>query len=76
MITVELKFFVTLAPYMPENAHAYSIEENTRVDALIKNLGIPDDLVKLIFINGRKQDSRYPLKHGDRLGLFPPVGGG
>jgi len=76
MITVELKFFVTLAPYMPENAHSYPVEENTRVDTLMKNLGIPNDLVKLIFVNGRKQEDGYQLKQGDRLGLFPPVGGG
>jgi sulfur-carrier protein len=75
-IKIALKLFVTLAPYLPENADNYEVEEGTTVKTLIKNLKIPPDAVKLIFVNGRKQDSDCVLTQGDRLGLFPPVGGG
>jgi sulfur-carrier protein len=75
-IKITLKLFVTLAAYLPENAENYEVEEGTPVQTLIKDLNIPAETVKLIFVNGRKQEKTYVLKPGDRLGLFPPVGGG
>ncbi|MFA5902687.1 MAG: MoaD/ThiS family protein [Desulfobacula sp.] len=76
MIRIDLRLFVTLSGYLPENNERLEIHENTTVEKLISDLGIPDDLVKLIFVNGKRQDRAYKLKHGDRVGLFPPVGGG
>jgi sulfur-carrier protein len=76
MIQIELKLFVTLARYLPVKSEAYDIEEGTTIKDLISDLGIPNDIVKLIFINGKKQDPNYHIRHKDRVGLFPPVGGG
>ncbi|MFO7911010.1 MAG: MoaD/ThiS family protein, partial [Desulfotignum sp.] len=75
-IIIELKLFATLAEFAPENADNFTVQEGTTVEMLIRELNIPADTVKLIFVNGRKQDTTYVLKPGDRLGLFPPVGGG
>lgn len=76
MILIELKLFVTLAKYLPQKPEAYPVGDGTTVGQLIKDLGIPDDIVKLIFVNGRKQERSYCLCQGDRVGIFPPVGGG
>lgn len=76
MIKIDLKLFVTLSKYIPEQGKKFEIQENTTVEKLILDLGIPLELVKLIFINGKKQDSSYQLQDNDRVGLFPPVGGG
>jgi molybdopterin synthase sulfur carrier subunit len=76
MIKINLKLFATLSKYIPENSECFELSENTSVEKLISDLGIEDGLVKLIFVNGRKQDGKYLLKNSDRLGLFPPVGGG
>lgn len=76
MIRIDLRLFVTLSGYLPENNECLEIHEGTTVDKLIRDLGIPDELVKLIFINGKRQDKAHHLKQGDRVGLFPPVGGG
>ncbi len=76
MIKIELKFFVTLSRYLPDNSEGLEIQDGTTVEKLIFDIGIPRELVKLIFINGKKQSSNYCLKNNDRLGLFPPVGGG
>jgi len=76
MIKIELKLFVTLSRYLPDNSEGLEIPEGTTVEKLIFDIGIPRELVKLIFINGKKQSSNYRLKNNDRLGLFPPVGGG
>jgi len=76
MIQIELKLFVTLARYLPSKSEVYDIEEGTTINQLITDLGIPNGIVKLIFINGKKQDRNYLIQHKDRVGLFPPVGGG
>lgn len=75
-IKIEIKLFVTLAAFTPENADNFTVQEGTTVEMLIRELNIPADTVKLIFVNGRKQDTTYVLQSGDRLGMFPPVGGG
>jgi sulfur-carrier protein len=76
MIKIDLKLFVTLSRYLPEESSSFELSENTSVEKLISDLGIEKGVVKLIFVNGKKQDSSYLLKDLDRVGLFPPVGGG
>jgi len=76
MIKIDLNLFVTLSKYLPRDGQHLEIPENTTVENLILDLGIPGDLVKLIFINGKRQNAEYVLKQNDRVGLFPPVGGG
>ncbi len=76
MIQIDLKLFVTLSKYLPLGSETYEIKEGTTVNELVTDLGIPDGIVKLIFINGKKQDWNYCIQHGDRVGMFPPVGGG
>jgi molybdopterin synthase sulfur carrier subunit len=39
-------------------------------------LRIPKDQVKLIFIDGVKEDADVLLHGGERVGVFPPIGGG
>jgi molybdopterin converting factor small subunit len=46
------------------------------VKHLLEKLGVPEDDVRLIFINGIKGNLTSILTDGDRLGIFPPVGGG
>ncbi len=67
---------MTLSGYLPGKNECLEIHNDTTIAKLILDLGIPDEMVKLIFINGKRQDRAYRLKHGDRVGLFPPVGGG
>jgi sulfur-carrier protein len=76
MIKINLKLFVTLSKYLPEGSEDFEVPENTSVKTIISDLGIEHKTVKLIFVNGKKQDDKYILKNSDRLGLFPPVGGG
>ncbi len=76
MIRIDLKLFVTLAKYHPNGSGDHEVALGTSVEQLIKDLGIPGDTVKLIFINGKKALPTQVLADRDRLGLFPPVGGG
>ncbi len=76
MIHIELKLFVTLSKYHPNGSGGVDVAEGTSVEKLILDFGIPQKTVKLIFINGKKASVTQVLIEGDRLGLFPPVGGG
>ena len=74
--TIEIKLYATLLPYAPANASCYPIESGTSIEKLIEELKIPKDQVKLVFSNGVKCDWGTPINAGDRIGVFPPVGGG
>ena len=76
MITIDLRLFATLAEFLPENPESYQVSDKTTVAQLIVQLGLPDQDVKLIFVNGIKKNRDCVLKNNDRVGMFPPVGGG
>jgi molybdopterin converting factor small subunit len=74
--TIDLRLFATLAGKIPQNAAHYPIDPGMPVEALLVRLQIPLSEAKLIFINGIKRDLQTPLQGGERVGIFPPVGGG
>jgi molybdopterin converting factor small subunit len=74
--TIDLRLFATLQQFEPPSARAYPIEKEMTARTLVEQLGIPEIKAKLIFINGIKRDLDSVLKDGDRVGIFPPVGGG
>jgi sulfur carrier protein ThiS len=77
---VELNLFATLKRFMPHKAKGnswnISISEGTKVRELLEQLKIPEDVVKLVFLNGIHANGNEILKDGDRVGAFPPIGGG
>ncbi len=76
MIKIELRLFANLNKFTPENSKNYSVEDNITIGRLLSNLKINKDNAKIIFINGVKKDIHDKLKNNDRVGIFPPVGGG
>ena len=80
-IRIELRLFASLAPYMPskgtiDDSNTIEISEGITVDMLIDQLRIPNDTVKVVFLNGIHAKGDEILKDGDRVGIFPPVAGG
>ena len=75
-IHIQIKLFATLLEKLPDHADHFPVEEGTTVAALASQLCIDTKDAKLIFINGRKGTLDATLADGDRVGLFPPVGGG
>ena len=73
---IRLKLFATLQAYSPGNAAAFPIAPPATVAQVVARLGIPEDMVKLIFVNSRRVALDTVLKDGDQVGIFPPVGGG
>ncbi len=80
MITVHVKLFATLRRYSPglKMGQALPVElpDGATVDYLIRQLGLPAEEVKMVFVNGLVRQRDHPLADGDELGIFPPVGGG
>jgi len=73
---VTIKCFATLSRFTPPDAEAFAITPGETVADLVKRLGIPPAELKLVFINGAHVELDAPLADGDRVGLFPAVGGG
>jgi sulfur-carrier protein len=52
-----------------------TLDDGADVKDLVTHLGLPKDKVEIIFVNGKKVESGEKLSEGDRVGLFPAVGG-
>lgn len=57
---------------MPE----IGISKGETVGSLVDRLAIPREKITIIFINNIHGTFESPLKAGDSIGLFPPIGGG
>lgn len=77
---IKVKLFASLGAYAPDEQSAKpfscEVEEGATLKRLIEKLGIPNDHVKLKFVNGRTRKMDYELRTGDEVGFFPPIGGG
>lgn len=80
MITVHAKLFATLRQYRPGlglgEAFPVDLPVRATVGDLVRELGLPQEEVRIIFVNGRFRDLDHVLADGDEVGIFPPVGGG
>ena len=74
--TIQIKLFATLREFMPPSSDIFGIEQGISIRELLEQLNLPPDKAKLIFINGVKADLPSTLEGGERIGIFPPVGGG
>ena len=75
-IHVSLKLFASLEQRMPDGSDRFAVSPGATIGDVLAELGIPEDDAKLVFINNRRADFSSILQDGDRVGVFPPVGGG
>ena len=73
---ISVRLFATLSSCTPASSENYPVQPGMTVGDLIQELHVPEADVKLIFIDGVKGDLTSVLKGGERIGIFPPVGGG
>ena len=73
---IQIKLFASLQKFMPASAENYAIEAGITVGELLQQLDIPQDMIKLVFIDSARAELTSALKGGERVGIFPPVGGG
>ena len=77
---IEVKLFATLRDFLPEGSSRFScrmgIDGQTRVQDILARLKIPEEMPKIILVNGIHGKKEQALKDGDVLSVFPPVAGG
>ncbi|HAJ27231.1 MAG TPA: molybdopterin synthase sulfur carrier subunit [Syntrophus sp. (in: bacteria)] len=54
----------------------FDYPEGATVGQILASLQIPEGEAAIIFINARHGGPDSPLKEGDLVAIFPPVGGG
>jgi molybdopterin converting factor small subunit len=80
MIEIEVRLFGNLREHRPElkpgEAIRVTLREGATASTLLEKLGIPEETVKVVFVNGLITSSDHVLEANDRVGIFPPVAGG
>jgi len=62
--------------YNPSEGAEFSMNRKTTVSELCKLMNIPMAKIKIVMVNGKSEPFDYKLQGDERVGLFPPVGGG
>jgi sulfur carrier protein ThiS len=73
---ITLKLYANLQMFMPAGGEEFPVSAGMTVQDLLSRLNLPAEKAKLIFINGTKAELSSRLMGGERVGIFPPVGGG
>ena len=73
---ITIKLFASLKKFTPVSSDSYPVKPGITVKKLLEELRVPEHEVKLVFIDGVKHDLGAILKGGERVGIFPAVGGG
>lgn len=52
------------------------VEPGQTVAEVLRRLGVPSEQTRIIFVNHRAGSLSQPLEGGERIGIFPAIGGG
>ncbi len=72
---IEVRFFATLRDGRGKVAQIPAREVSTAGD-ILRRFDIPAEEVSILLISGFHSKPEDPVKDGDVVSLFPPVGGG
>ncbi len=72
---IEVRFFATLRDGRGKVTQI-SVEEGSTAGDILRCFEIPAEEVAILLINGFHSKPEDPVKDGDVISLFPPVGGG
>lgn len=70
-----IKCYATLREYQPQN-NVLEVTEGARVGTVLQSLGLPRETAKVVFVNNRHGSLEHILQEGDKMAVFPAVGGG
>lgn len=62
--------------YNPATGVELVIRKGMTVADICRQLDIPTELIKIVMVNGIGKSLEHTLGGNERVGLFPPVGGG
>ncbi len=79
MINVEVKSYIDLQQYCPDlkigKPLVKVLTHKTKLGDLLVELKLPEE-EKTAFVNGMWKEENYVLKDGDKITIFPAIGGG
>jgi len=77
---VKVQLYALLVKYLPTNAKnktaILEVAEGTSVQGVLSELKIPENMPKILLVNGRNAELDRLLAEGDTLSIFPPIAGG
>lgn len=76
---ITLKLFATLRDHIKNHRNGtceVALQEAATVQDVLASFRIPEDIPKIILINGVQKASCDELHDGDTLSVFPPIAGG
>ncbi len=75
---IEIQLLLTFEQAVGQGRNPYVLElaSGSTVADAISSLPIPQDVPKVVSVNGRLSKDEQVLQEGDRLTLFPPLEGG
>jgi len=77
---VEVRLYANLRQYHPElgrdDVLEVSLDNHTKLGDLLAKLKVPRKEISIVMVNGKHERDDYLLKDGDRVGVFPLIGGG
>jgi len=75
-VRVEVRLFAYLRKLFPGGFHDIELAEESTLEDIINVLELTEEKSLIIMVNGRREEITKTLRDGDRIGIFPPVGGG
>lgn len=80
MSTVEVRLYASLRKYHPNpgssEATVITMDDKAKLGNLLDKFKIPRQEIGILMVNGKWQKESYLLQDGDRIGIFPLIGGG
>ncbi len=62
--------------YDPHSGLEVPVDEPMEITELCGKVGVPWERVKIAMVDGKKVEGNHLVKGGERVALFPAVGGG
>ena len=77
MAQVQINLYATLRAYVGGSPSVdVDIEPGDTVRRVLDRLGVPPGETRILFVNNRAATLAQTLSDGDRVGVFPAIGGG
>lgn len=77
---VTVRLFAMFREFLPQHAVGFAlhpeVDEHQTIRVLLQALHVPDDLPRIVLVNGRHASEDSSLTDGDIVSVFPPLIGG
>jgi molybdopterin converting factor small subunit len=79
-VKVTVQLFATFRDFLPPHAGRSALDmdvaERGTIKTLLRELSVPDDLPRIVLVNGRYASEDHLFADGDVVSVFPPLIGG